>query len=107
MTARIIKMVDSREGAQTWRFRWREAFNGFYVYDSQPMQEPGSKLEFANSIGMGDGVDMFCDENGEDCLVPGTQRFYDALNGYFEGEQAEIAKAYFDIDLEEGRRQIS
>jgi hypothetical protein len=78
----VVRMVDSREGEQTQRFRWGECFNGYTVQDT----------ETGATRGMGDGVDMFCNEDGEECLMPGTQRFYDALNGYFENEQSEIAK---------------
>lgn len=79
-------MVNSRESEQTLRFQWREGGSAFYVTDTQTGQ---TKC-------MGDGVDMFCNEDNEDCLSPGTQRFYDALNSYFEHEQSEIAKVYFD-----------
>lgn len=92
MSAEVIRLVrDTGEQGQTGRFRWREAFNGYYVDDTATGQTQG----------MGDGVDMFCaDEDDEDdcgCLSPGTQRFYDALNAYFQNEQREIAEAYFGI----------
>lgn len=92
----VVKMVDSRESLQTARFKWREGASAFYVDDT----------ETGATKCMGDGVDMFCNEDGTDCLVVGTARFYNAMNDYFENEQAEIAKAYFDLDLEKGARQI-
>lgn len=83
----LHKMVDSRESEQTKRFRWGECFNGYTVQDTQT----------GTTRGMGDGVDMFCDAEGEDCLIPGTQRFYDALNGFFDNEQTTIAQEYFGV----------
>lgn len=93
MIAKVIRMVDSQESEQTGRFRWREAFNGYYVDDTLT----------GEARGMGDGVDIFCQDpsEGEDCLQPGTQRFYDAINGYFENEQVEIAETYFGITIGE------
>lgn len=38
---------------------------------------------------------------GEDCLQPGTQRFYQALNAYFENHQPETAMEYFEIEISE------
>jgi len=78
---------DTGESSQTGRYRWREQFNGFSVHDTQT----------GKCAGMGDGTDLFCEspEEGGDCLQPGTQRFYDALNAYFEQNQAEIGEAYF------------
>lgn len=87
----LHQMVDSRESEQTKRFRWQECFNGFVVQDTQT----------GATRGIGDGVDMFCDSDGEDCLMPGTQRFYDALNGYFDNEQTTIAEEYFGITIGE------
>lgn len=92
-------MVDSRESEQTGRFRWREQHNGYSVHDT----------ETGLYRSMGDGADMFCDANDENCHVPGTQRFYDALNSYFDCEQAEIAEAYFRVvgyvDPRDGRKE--
>lgn len=80
-------MVNSRESEQTGRFRWKEGATVFYVTDTQTDQ----------MAIIGDGVELFCEDTseGSDCFTPGTQRFYDALNGYFENEQAEIAATYF------------
>lgn len=81
----LHKLVDSRESQQTQRFRWREGASGFYVVDTQTNQ----------AHWMGTGESLFCNEDNEDCLKPGTQRFYDALNSYFEHEQADIAEKYY------------
>ena len=48
-------MVDSQESEQTGRFRWREAFNGYYVDDTLT----------GEARGMGDGVDIFCEDPTE------------------------------------------
>lgn len=83
----VHMMVKSRESEQAKRFRWMEGATAFYVVDTQTDQ----------TRCMGDGVEMFCEDTseGQDCFTVGTQRFYDALNGYFDNEQAEIAQVYF------------
>lgn len=81
----LHQMVDSRESEQTKRFRWGTRLGGFVVKDTQT----------GGIVDMGDGSKLFCDTDGEDCLIVGTQRFYDALNGYFENEQTTIASEYF------------
>lgn len=93
MTATVTRIVDSGESQQTWRYRWYEGLHAFYVWDSQADGKRRMR-------GFGDGVDMFCEspEEGSDCLVPGTQQFYHALNAYFTNEQAEIEEMYFKGD---------
>lgn len=88
---KVLRIARSGEAEQAWRFRWSEEVNGYYVTDSAT----------GETRGMGDGVDMFCNADESDCLVPGTQRFYDALNAYFQNEQAEIAMAYFGMEHQE------
>lgn len=96
VTAKVIQMVDSRESQQTKRFRWRESGTAFWADDTLT----------GKTHCMGGGVDMFCqaqedvdDNDTPDCFPVGTQRFYDALNGYFENEQQEIAECYFGVFL--------
>jgi hypothetical protein len=86
----VHNLVDSRQSSQTKRFRWSEAENGFYLNDT----------DTGLTRYIGTGVDMFCASPEEgvenrDCLKPGTQQFYDALNSYFENEQSTIAETYF------------
>jgi len=97
----VVRMIDSGQGKQTARFQWHEGEwrNGETEYWVSDQETGLTKI-------IGNGTSMFCDTDGEDCLIPGTRRFYDALNGYFENEQAEVAKTYFGIDLEEEVRQI-
>jgi hypothetical protein len=97
----LHRMIDSNEDRQAWRYRWIELDGRFYVYDS-------TDLNTANHVDMGEPWELFCDEHGENCLMPGTQRFYDALNMYFEHEQAEVERTYLGLEpIEEEERQIS
>jgi hypothetical protein len=50
------------------RFRYYEAGNGFYL----------ERMCDGKTVGIGDGVDMFCDEEGEPSPV-GTEEFYQRL----------------------------
>lgn len=88
----LHELVRSGESDQTTRFRWKEGkFFFFFIVDTETGQ---SKL-------LGDGERMFCDEDGANCLMPGTQQFYDALNMYFENEQQEIERLYLGLEREE------
>lgn len=96
----VVRMVDGREDKQTWRYRWVEINGWYFVYDS-------TDLNTANTVDLGDPWGLFCDENGENPLMPGTQRFYDALNAYFENEQDEVERVFLGLEpAEEGVRQI-
>lgn len=95
MSAKLFTIAKSREADQPWRFRWKQSATGYWVWDSAD--------QMASAQWLGDGTDMFCDENDENCHVPGTQRFYDAINSYFENEQAAIALEHFGYEyMEEG-----
>lgn len=83
---RITQRIDSRESLQTKRYRWRECASAFYVDDT------GTGVSHC----MGDMVDQFGDPETMESLAVGTQKFYDALNMWFEGCQDEIAEAYFN-----------
>lgn len=87
-------MIDSRESQQTNRFRWFEKDGDYFVFDMHAA--PSGDVR-----SLGDPGALFCNEDGEDCLMPGTQRFYDALNGYFENEQIDVALVYYEIVLVE------
>lgn len=99
----VHRIADGNEEKQTARFRWREEkFNfglGYWVDDT----DSGGPLSGFDSRFMGDCKTLFCEDEseGNECLQPGTQRFYDALNGYFENEQPRIALEYFGITLQE------
>lgn len=79
---RIFTHEDEQAGR---RYVWREAGSAFYVEDT--------KTDITNC--MGDGTDLFCSEDGSNCLAPGTQEFYDALDAYFGNEQGVIGESYF------------
>lgn len=81
-------MVSSKEQHQTTRFRWMEKDGEYWVFDMQAA--PSGNMKH-----LGDPSKLFCNEHEEDCLQPGTQRFYDALNSYFEHEQADIAEKHY------------
>lgn len=84
----VHRLAKSRENDQTHRYRWIESPFGYWVKDA-------NKPERA-VLYMGDGHGMFADENGENGFVPGTQLFYDALNMYFDCEQASIGLEWFN-----------
>jgi hypothetical protein len=50
------------------RFRYYEAGNGFYL----------ERMCDGKTVGIGDGVDMFCDEDDRSIPV-GTEEFYQAF----------------------------
>jgi len=84
----IVEDVNSGEYSQTWRFQWRHNATGFYVVDTSVALHPPT-------AGMGDLVDMFGDPDTMESLPVGSQRFYDALNMWFEHCQEEIEEVYF------------
>jgi hypothetical protein len=98
--ARLVR--DTGENKQTGRFRWHEHLGMFYVWDSHSgLNEQGVRRAELHA------ETLFCEDKseGDDCLQPGTQRFYDALNAWFNECQAEIGKEYFDEDTDHGRRR--
>jgi len=72
--------------AQNGRLSVREAFNGFYVYDSVTQE----------CRGMGDGVDQYHTEEGEPLPV-GSKGFYKALRHDVKHNKWQWMEAYFGV----------
>jgi len=76
--------MNSKGLSKVHRFIWRETFHDFQIEDTLT----------GECKGMGDGVDMFAEEDGNSIPVS-TPEFYKALNDMFKKDQYILQEAYF------------